>query len=112
MPVLQAQVPGFFQDLGLRDIWREKHPADRYYTYYSGHFQTHSRLDMFLGTGMISNKTVTIDMGPQIYSDHSPVIMKWVCFKQPVRPFLWHLNNYFLEAKGVKEEMVRKIHDF
>lgn len=76
-----------------RDIWREKHPADRDYTYQSGCFQIHSRLDMFLGTLMICNKVVSIDIGQRVYSDHSPVIMRWRCIKETARPLRWRLNN-------------------
>lgn len=63
-PVLQRQVWDLFQELELRDIWRERHLTDRDYTYYSVRFQTHSRLDMFLDTTMIYNKVLSVDIEP------------------------------------------------
>lgn len=71
-----------------------------------------TRLDMFLGTEVVCNKVTSFNIGQQIYSDHSAVIMQWICSKNLPRPFLWRLNNCSLEAKGVKEERAGKITGF
>lgn len=101
---LQLQVRTFFEKLGLQDIWRDKHLSERDYTYHSGRLQTYSRLDVFFGTGRVSKETISIEIGQRLYSDHSPVMIKWKCPREPARPFLWCLNNYLPEDREITEQ--------
>lgn len=55
---------------------------------------------MFLGTSVICNKIISIEIGQRVYSDHVPVNMKWKCTKEIIKSSSWHLNNNILETRG------------
>ncbi|KIO13671.1 hypothetical protein M404DRAFT_993212 [Pisolithus tinctorius Marx 270] len=65
------------------DIWRQRHPDDHHYTYFSYRFNCRAkgigwRLDMFVVSERIAEKVKVCEIRSEIYgaSDHVPVIME------------------------------------
>lgn len=65
----------YMKDLKLVDIWRQVHPSDRYYSFYSHPHNTHTRIDNFLLPIQLAHRVLTIDFLPRLLSDHSPLVM-------------------------------------
>jgi len=76
--------PEDLEDAGkFVDVWRERHPADRHYTYFSYRFNCRQkgigwRLDTFVLSERIVNKVKMCEIRSEIYgaSDHCPVTME------------------------------------
>ncbi|KAG6332671.1 hypothetical protein ID866_6416 [Astraeus odoratus] len=65
------------------DVWRQRHPDDQHYTYFSYRFNCRSkgigwRLDMFVVSERIVEKVKMCEIRSEIYgaSDHVPVVME------------------------------------
>ncbi|TFY76623.1 hypothetical protein EWM64_g7391 [Hericium alpestre] len=65
------------------DIWRERHPEDRHYTYFSYRFNCRTkgigwRLDMFVLSERIAERVKMCEIRSEIYgaSDHCPVVLE------------------------------------
>ncbi|GLB34830.1 putative DNA-(apurinic or apyrimidinic site) lyase [Lyophyllum shimeji] len=66
------------------DVWRQLHPEDRHYTYFSYRFNCREkgigwRLDMFVLSQRIVEKVKMCEIRSEIYgaSDHCPVVMEY-----------------------------------
>lgn len=65
----------YMKDLKLVDIWRQIHPSDRDYSFYSHpHNITHTRIDYFLLSTKLVYRVLAIDYLPRLLSDHSPLM--------------------------------------
>ncbi|OAX38938.1 hypothetical protein K503DRAFT_717420 [Rhizopogon vinicolor AM-OR11-026] len=65
------------------DVWRQRHPEDKHYTYFSYRFNCRTkgigwRLDMFVVSERILEKVKMCEIRSEIYgaSDHVPVVME------------------------------------
>ncbi|TFY68986.1 hypothetical protein EVG20_g3342 [Dentipellis fragilis] len=65
------------------DIWRQQHPDDRHYTYFSYRFNCRSkgigwRLDMYVLSERIAERVKMCEIRSEIYgaSDHCPVVLE------------------------------------
>lgn len=108
---IPSQIWNYLADLRVVDLWREKHPEGRDYTFYSAHRQSYSKIDMIWSSINVLSQTKEISIGNRIYSDHAPVIMEWG-YRAAGRQSSWRLNNWLLEAKGLKEVISVGIKDF
>lgn len=108
-PGASAQFLNFMRELKLKDIWRERNPKLRNCMYYSAQHQSFSRIYMICETEGFYSQVKEINIKERLSSDHAPVVMKWECAMGQPHQFYWRLNNWLLEAKGLKEDMVGKI---
>lgn len=51
-------------------------------------------------------KVEHIEIGPRIYSDHTPLFINWSLKVEKTRDDIWRLDNYLL----LNEEVVTKVH--
>uniref|UniRef100_A0AAY4BML7 Reverse transcriptase domain-containing protein n=3 Tax=Denticeps clupeoides TaxID=299321 RepID=A0AAY4BML7_9TELE len=88
----------FCKDLELFDVWRLTHMSEKDYTFYSQPHQTFSRIDLFLISQELLDRTGDCSIGIRTLSDHSPIAVT-VC--PPYRdPYCrqWRLNPSLLSC--------------
>jgi len=99
-------------NMDIIDIWRVKHPDLREYTWKS-RFPPYiyERLDYFITSASICNKTPNCVIKPGFKSDHRPVILD-ILFSDCARgPGFWKLNNTLLSDNKYAELITKTIKD-
>ena len=116
-PLATQKVHEGLVNFELVDIWREKYPEDRKYTWFRNQdFTSGSRIDMFLVTDCLRNKTDKVDIKPMILTDHSICTLDLDLSTTKRGPGLWKFNNTLLEdevfCSKVKEIIlgVQRVH--
>lgn len=105
------------KDFNLVDVWRDKYPSWRRYTWRRLAPLQQSRIDyIFVSENVLDRQMLrTIEIRPGILSDHSLVNLELTLFKGNRGPGLWRFNNSLLEdtnfVYSVKEE-VNKFRQF
>ena len=84
------------EELGLRDIWRERNPGVLVYSCYSATYHCLSRIDLCLGNAGAQDRTVSISYVPRNISDHSPLILG-ARFAQQTQSRMWKVNPFWYE---------------
>lgn len=88
----------------LIDIWRNKHPTLKQYTWHSSHKPPiFSRLDYFLISDNIVNSIVSSEHKISYKSDHSIVVLELDVFSISRGPGYFKLNNSFLLENDYQE---------
>lgn len=67
----------FITAMHLTDFWRQNHPIDKEYTYYSPPHKTFSRIDYILGTTNTLNHIEDSDIKDILISDHAPITFRY-----------------------------------
>lgn len=102
----RGHLPQIFFELAdqekLHDIWREKYPNVKDFTYFSNRHKVFTRIDMMWATANILAKTKKMEIIPKIKSDHNPLL--WTGVKER-KSFRWRLNENLL----LNEEYVTQI---
>ena len=84
-------------ELGLVDIFRELNPTEKKYTWKQWGSHKFARLDYFLVSNSLLPYVQKIDILPECYSDHSPILMD-VDFSKFFRGWgFWKMNNSLLK---------------
>lgn len=60
----------------------------------------------------IYTQAKAIKIGERLHSDHARIVLQWECASGYSRQFSWVLNNWLLEAKGLKENVAAKMTSF
>lgn len=93
----KGKLPKSFFELleeeNLIDIWRLYNSASREFTFYSNRHKSHSRIDFILMTKSLTLSTKTIEILPQVISDHNTVV--WMS-KKANCAYQWRLNEQLL----------------
>ena len=96
----------FMENMGLIDIWRERHKKQTRFTWFRGKPNLiMERLDYFLVSGSVSNIVTITDIEPSFMSDHSiPFI---ACKIQSVEygPGYWKIDSELLDDTNYCEEI-------
>lgn len=92
------------EEVGIIDIWRDVHPLDKDYTYYSGSHRIYSRIDYFLINTCDRNRVRVCEIGTMTVSDHSPVFLT-INIDNKNKNSLWRLNIGMLNNEKVKEQI-------
>lgn len=88
----------FCKDLELFDVWRSVHRSGKDYTFFSQPHKTFSRIDLFLSSQGILDRTRDCSIGSRTLSDHSPIT---IIVHPPYRdPYSrqWRLNPSLLSC--------------
>lgn len=62
-------------EVGLLDVWRDLHPSDKYYTFYSAPHAVFSRIDYIFMFQNDRHRILNCDIGTRDISDHSPIYL-------------------------------------
>uniref|UniRef100_A0A3P8NIL1 exodeoxyribonuclease III n=1 Tax=Astatotilapia calliptera TaxID=8154 RepID=A0A3P8NIL1_ASTCA len=82
-------------ELGLIDVWRNRFPRVRDYTFYSHRHASYSSIDFFFTSKTEEHRIDNIEILPITLSDHAPLSLSWDLGLTP-RLKLWRLNASLL----------------
>lgn len=98
-------------EMGLLDIWRDLHPIDKSYTFYSAPHAVHSRIDYFFIFQNDRHRILNCEIGTRDISDHSPLYLKLYLDSRPKKT-TWRLNTSLLNDKTVIQDVKSEIKTF
>ena len=96
----------------LTDIWRDRNPNEKYYTWYRNleqNSQKASRLDNILTSIGLTTKIKNITHLPSILSDHSACLVIIDQIKYNRGPGYWKLNTSLLQDSNFVAELKKEI---
>lgn len=111
LPTSKLQL--LFEKYDLTDIWRQQHPADRNYTYFSAEHQVYTRIDYILLSRSLIPNSLDTDIGSPLWSDHA-----WTSCSlsfsaiNHTRQRDWCLNCSFLFNETVQKQIADDIQNF
>ena len=98
------------EELQLTDIWRECNENVKQYTWRRGKPKlVMSRLDMWLVSKGIANKTTKCTINPGYRSDHSIITLDWQLDENKRGPGVWRFNTSLLQDAVYEKEIVNII---
>lgn len=87
----------FMRGLNLIDVWRQTHPQDGDYSFYSHPHNSHTHIDHFLITSEIFHRVIDIEYLPRLLSDHSPLVLSVSIPDKVTEMYRWRLNPTLLK---------------
>ncbi|XP_060541746.1 ubiquitin-conjugating enzyme E2 E2 isoform X1 [Pantherophis guttatus] len=84
-------------EIGLRDIWRDFHPMQKHFTYFSPRHRSWSRIDMVWSTSDLKEDINSVEIGTNIWADHHPLVIK---FKGSTRRARWSMRAEIMRDEG------------
>ena len=99
-------------DFHLIDIWRKKHPRERSFTWFNFDKTIAGRLDKFLVSKSVSEKTSVCEIFPCVFSDHDFVSLNFNFSEIPARgPGVWKFNNSLLQDLSFRGVIRKSFYD-
>lgn len=99
------------EELGLVDVWRRLHPKEKDFTFFSHVHCSHSRLDMFLMSGVDSYRVTECTIEAITISDHAPVSLKLKM--SPNKNFkYWRANVSILNNEAIQQEIKKSLIEY
>lgn len=92
-------------DLALIDIWRDKHPAKKQYTWSQSTPRIQCRLDYFLIPKKNVTATTAVNIKHSISSDHNMVVLDLKLETLKRGRGTWKFNNSLLNCTEFLEKM-------
>lgn len=110
-----SELSKFCENLGIIDIWRNKNPFMKDYTWSNRDKSKQSRIDLWLISNSLEHNTNKVSIEPSILSDHKMIylLIKWnneTSFKGSKT--YWKLNNRLLELDSFKHGIKKIIQTF
>ena len=97
----------------LTDIYRNFHPKEAKYTFFSNAHGTFSKIDHMIGHKTSLNKFKKIEIIPSIFSDHKGLKLETkLKEKNPKHSNTWRLNSILLSNEWGKNEIREEIKKF
>ena len=96
-----------FEEYELCDIWRDRNPAKIKFTWRQKQPHVQCRLDYFAISYNLREYVDNAIIEPAIYSDHSPVTLKFKFHSVQRGNGLWKFNNSLLENEAYVTEMTQ-----
>lgn len=97
----------WFKELGLMDIWREQHPREKLFTFYSASHSMYSRIDYLFMYNSDRHKIRNCNIGTTDVSDHSRVYLTLHLDNQQ-KNTLWRLNTSILNDTAIQKQIVNE----
>ena len=99
--------------MDLNDIYRNFHPKEAKYTFFSNVHRTFSKIDHMIGYKKSLNKFKKIEIILSIFSDHKGLKLETnLKEKTPKHSKTWRLNSMLLNNEWVKNEIREEIRKF
>ena len=101
-----AELTEITENLYLKDIWREKNPSERQYTWSNANLTIRARLDkIYISQELVTQAKAEITTCP--FSDHNPVSTTILIPDTNARgPGYWKMNTTILTNKAYNHEMI------
>lgn len=106
-----SNLKAFMDRFSLVDIWREKYPNNKSFTWSNKTGSSQSRIDFWLISKNF-NKVIDVDVWPTPLTDHKAIYnkIKLSTFKKyTVHSGYWKLNSLSLLNDEVKEEEITRL---
>jgi len=97
-------VQRMIKELGLIDIWRELHPREKQFTFYSASHSMYSRIDYLFLYNCDRHKIRNCNIGTRDVSDHSGVYLTLYLDNQQ-KDTLWRLNTSILNDTVIQKQI-------
>ena len=108
----RRKIKQIMEAFNLRDIWRDKHPTLRQFTWHSSHRPPNlCRLDYFLISDNVANSVISCTHKASFKSDHSVVMLKIELKQEAKGPGYFKLNNSLLLDEEYKEKIKHSINE-
>ena len=99
--------------MDLTDLYRDFHPKEAKYTFFSSVHATFSKIEHMIGHKASLNKFKKIEIIPSIFSDNKGLKLETnPKGKKPKRSKSWRLNSMLLNNEWVKNEIREEIKNF
>ncbi len=108
---LRKLINTMIKEIGLIDVWRDFHPGQRDYTYYSHPHTSYSRIDYFLAFGKDKFRIKNCNIGLIDISDHA-LISLYLNLENKPKNTLWRLNSGILNNRATREQLVIEIEQY
>ena len=89
----------------LMDIWRQRNPSTRRYTWHRNKRLSASRIDMFLITQNVVDYVESCDIIPAVNTDHSLIMLEMRLGEVVRGKGFWKFNNKLLDNSVFREEI-------
>ena len=94
----------FLDQIGLTDIYRNFHPKEEKYTFFSNAYGTFSKIDHMIGHKTSLNKFKKIEIISSTFSDHKGLKLKTnLKEKSQKHSNSWRLNSMLLRMRSTKK---------
>ena len=95
--------------IDLIDIYRTFHHKTMNFTFFSSAHGTFSKIDHILGHKSSPDKFKTIEITPNIFSDHNAVRLGLNYRRKSIKNSnIWRLNNMLMNNQQITEEIKKK----
>ena len=91
-----SEISKYKENLDIIDIWRQKYPDQKRFTWRSGNKKLASRIDRWYISDSLQPAVNNVSIIPGIASDHSVLLLHLKCKSFPTGPGMWKLNTSLL----------------
>lgn len=111
-----SNLKSFTERFDLVDIWREKFPHVRQYTWCNKDLSRQSRIDFWLISRCLADADLSVTIDPSPLTDHTAISITVSLISNsvlpPMKASLWKLNNSVLKFEKVQDKIKELISDF
>ncbi|MEE6521545.1 hypothetical protein FKM82_019798 [Ascaphus truei] len=100
------------RDLQLVDVWRESHPLDKNYTFYSHPHDSFSRIDYFFVSSRLVPKIAHSGIRDISWSEHAPIELRCTQIGLDRPGANWKLNESLLKIPELMQKVGEEIKHF
>ncbi|MEE6516292.1 hypothetical protein FKM82_025624 [Ascaphus truei] len=100
------------KDLQLVDAWRETHPLEKLYTFYSHPHDSFSRIDYFFVSSRLVSAVTHTEIHDISWSDHAPIELRCTQIGLERPRANWKLNDSFLKIPDLERKIKEEIKNF
>lgn len=104
------KINSIISELGLIDVWRQRNPTVKDYTFFSAPHSTYSRIDFFLIFGTDNSRVQKCHIGTMDLSDHCPVYLTLSMTSERKLTF-WRFNSSILNEQNI-EWFTKEVSDY
>lgn len=104
-------VKKMLKEIGMLDIWRELHPNDKQFTFFSHPHSAYSRIDYFFMLNLDRHRIINCDIGVRDISDHAGVYLTLHLDNKP-KETLWRLNTSLLNDPQCHEYIKAEFQEY
>jgi len=101
----------FLETYTFSDPWRFLYPNLKQFSFFSPVHRSYSQIDYFLIDDKLLTSVTDFKYESIVISDHSPVVLKLVFPKSPVRK-TWRFNNFILSDSSFVDLINNRIYFF
>ena len=102
---------GIMTDLDLIDVWRERNPDKKRFSWRRCQPMQQSRIDYFLVCKELttSHRLSKVEIEPGVRSDHSVIVLEIIVGGGKRGPGLWRFNNTLLDNRQITDQIRSEI---